>query len=82
MGGKENAKHEMDQYLDDITLSLEIDKDVELYRVDKAISNREMGVMGVHILDPALRALYDGNVYLLRAFCKGKKYFEMPLSKF
>ena len=48
----------LNDYLKDITISLDCEKDLKLYSYDTAFSNPYMGVIGINILE-ALTSMYE-----------------------
>jgi hypothetical protein len=69
-------------FLNNITTSIDCETDLKLYHIDKALSNELMGVVGVEIIGPSLRAAYKDKQYLIRCYNDGDKFFEIPLGNF
>ncbi|TNV73031.1 hypothetical protein FGO68_gene2720 [Halteria grandinella] len=70
-----------ENYLKGVTTFLNLENDIGLYSLDRAIGSNEIGVAGIHILSPDLRKEYGNKKYMLRAYISGAKRFEYLLGK-
>ena len=55
-------------YLNSITISIDCEKDLELYSMNWCRSTNEMSVVGVQIISNRLVEAYGGKSYLIRAY--------------
>lgn len=69
-------------YLEAITVSINLENDLRLYRYHTSFSNQHLSLVGLNILNPDLIKLYGNNTYLIRCYHNMEKIFECAIRKF
>eukprot|EP00347_Sterkiella_histriomuscorum_P012361 403368887 len=77
--GRPYTNHQ--EFLESITTTIDCQKDLNLYELDKSISTEKFSLVGIKILGLPLQQAYGNKKYIIRCFSSKEKIFELALDE-